>query len=1753
MNKQESIYFNALSQNRTAIADMLDMPAVRGVKDSIVEKYSDQAHFIYELLQNADDAHATRARFILEPTQLIFVHNGPRHFSVSDPTTEDTDAEAGTLGDINAITGIANSNKNEASIGKFGVGFKAVYQYTSTPHIYDENCCFKIVRFIVPVRLDDDHPVRRSGETLFVFPFDSPKRSSEEAYSEIKDKLSSLSYPLLFLTHLKDIEFEYENVIGLYGQEIKRKYTFGDIEAENICLTQNNENNLYDENLFLFSRCDEYKRKYSVGFFFDDDGHLRPKIETAFCFFPTKEHTGLNFIIHAPFLLTDSREGIRAGVPYNDKMIGHLADLAAESIVCLKDIGKLEDVRYIDDGILDIIPYDPNIFSDPSDKAKISFRPFYDAIKEVFSSEELLPSTDGFVSSNNAYWAAVPQLPQVFSNKQLSALCDNEAACWVFPSVGRDETNRTNKALFSYIEDLVRTNLNEDVIISGRQRSFYYSHGVQQPLEKIKGITADFIEAQSISWLHIFYKWLSETKHRKDRVLDKPFFLDQDGHAAAAYDEHEQPILFLPVDNMTGFKVVNPCLIENAETFDFIKEIGIKQPSLRDQIYNILLPQYEEDGEIDTDQHFLIFFEYYCNHCINGDDDEFIDLIKEHEFLTCVETGDEKLYRGAADSIYLPSPELESYFESKDGVRFLTYQDYVGLVGDKKEKQLISFLTELGIRKQIDISRVPIDFYRSKRTDLPKPYSTKNRTYEEGRIDGCKEIVDYISKNKDQDKSVLLWNCLLSIIETRCSYRTLGDLLRGTCKYFYRKNQCEYFPSSDEKLLKSSAWLFDRDGAFASAADLSKESLSEQYNPSSAGAQALMEFLGIQSVKGLEGDDANLTDSQREKIRLADTITAMGISEADLEELKRIKRQREIKERQSGHRSEGGPGAPDSGTVAVPDSEGTGGKEGNEPGREFPQIGDLNATTSKVVRDIVRKTHKEPTVSEPPEIEDADDVDQDEYIQPPVDYSRRIEQAKKKSAADIDRIAYFEDLQNRALSMPKYSFGWFKTLLELESLNSGETASGNREVSISFAKVEQEPGTMRTLVLQHPSRYIPQFMEDLADIPLVLHMGETKRTLAIEVANVKSYTLRVKLKKGIDIEGLDLSLVTAATIDAKSPAFLLEELRKEFMKLGYDDDYDMQKNLCSNIEFIFGPPGTGKTTHLANNVILPLMKNESCKVLVLTPTNKAADVLTRRIMDLSGGDRGFEDWLVRFGATGDEQIEADPIFRDKTFDIRAFDKSVTITTIARFPYDFFMPHGSRVYLNGINWDYIIVDEASMIPIANIVYPLYKKTPKKFMIAGDPFQIEPITSVGLWKNENIYTMVHLDSFVHPSTIPHRYKMTLLTTQYRSIPEIGDIFSKLSYGGILKHNRRSESKKTLAINDGITYKAINIIKFPVSKYESIYRSKRLQRRSSYQIYSAIFTYEFICYLAKQIGSTNPGSSFHIGVIAPYRAQAELIDKLLASEKLPDEVDVQVGTIHGFQGDECDIIFTVFNTPPVISSSKEMFLNKRNIINVSISRARDYLFVIMPDDNTENIENLQLVKKVEQLIKGGQAWTEYFTHDLEAVMFGQPDHIENSVFSTTHQSVNVYGLPEKSYEVRTEETAVDIQIHKPSNGMPFLHSFERKMSVDIATLNHVAETAQFDLVPKELRSDAIEVQVTGTQTGKYYLVPYSGRLKMYTKKKSEVFYIPQQRFDQERLIPVSVVEEDKIIYIQKEAFKAYKKELTDAEEIEIRKTCV
>ena len=806
------------------------------------------------------------------------------------------------------------------------------------------------------------------------------------------------------------------------------------------------------------------------------------------------------------------------------------------------------------------------------------------------------------------------------------------------------------------------------------------------------------------------------------------------------------------------------------------------------------------------------------------------------------------------------------------------------------------------------------------------------------------------------------------------------------------------FESINVSEFRNSKWLCTKSGEFVSPSETYVDALADGYDTSSPAAKQFISFLKMP----FENPElSRLSQEQREDIEFARKLKEIGVSPENMDEALAILAKHLLSNQSFGSSQE----------------------ELTDYRNHSNILNEENAVESG------NKSHARTTLN-PQNINDtmdADDVDSDEYIPKTIDYQKKIERAKSKRDAELDLIEKMEELQQKAVNAQRYTYQWFQTLLELETLNSGENHSNSREVSISFGKTEQESSTNRTLILKQPSCYIPRFMEELADIPLLLIFEDETKKLPIEVMNIKSYTLRVKLKPNVDISNIDFSAVKEARITAQNPVFLLEELKKQFAKLNFDDDYDMQSNLCSNIDFIFGPPGTGKTTYLGSEIIIPRMKQEEdVKILVLTPTNKAADVIIRKIQEVMQNDASYLDWLVRFGGTDDEEIEKAGIYREKTFDIRQLSRSVTVTTIDRFPYDFFMTDGERHYIRNQKWDYIIFDEASMIPLIKIIYPLYHRTPLKFIIAGDPFQIEPVVALDMWKGENIYSMVKLESFANPATIPHKYDVKLLTTQYRSIPIIGELFSKLTYDGILEHYRKDESIPSLNIEKYIEIKPLNIIKFPVSKYESIYRSKRLSGTTPYQVYSALFTYEFTIWLASIISKGITTEKFSIGVIAAYKAQADLIDKLISSAKIPDNISVQTGTIHGFQGDECEIIVSVYNPPPSISDSKEMFLNKKNIINVSVSRARDYLFVIMPDDKTENVNNLFLIKRMEQYIKDSEMYMEYDSYSIEQIMFGDSNYLEDHSFSTSHQSVNVYGIPEQKYEIRSEEDAIDIQIH-------------------------------------------------------------------------------------------------------------------------------
>lgn len=1575
MTEQQNWWFDALTKDRAENAHILEKPSMRGVQRSVVDKYSDQAHFIYELLQNADDVKATTATFRLEENGLYFTHNGSVRFTISNPLSEDADTNNQTLGHINAITSIANSSKTDASIGKFGVGFKAVFQYTQTPHIYDPEIRFRIERFIVPHILDTDLGWRKSSETVFFFPFDHKEKEPQESYDEILEKLKSLEFPVLFLSSLKSVSFDAGQVTGKYTKEVTRELEHGDVAAQWLSLTLELDDKITSQALLIFTRKNESGHPCSIGYALDQNERLMPVDHPAFCFFPTKETTNLNFILHAPFLLTDSREGIKAGVKHNNELIRQLAQLAADSLLILRD------EKLIDDGILDIIPYDESKFSEPDNKRKISFKPFFTAIENKIQTDILLPATNGEYSpKNRSYWASDTELVELFSDEQLGQLTGTERAKWVFPSRGKKEVFNTNKALAEYIDGgdarrFVRREPN--LIISSLD-----------PEAALKKITAEFIAKQSQQWLHKLYAYLSERVSYQKLVKDKPIFLDQDGNAARAFDDKDQLVLFLPDEDIEGYTTVKMELLSEKATCEFIEKFGVKKPCLRDEIYNKILPAYTTNESIDTTPHFMKFFRYF-KECRHEEVREFIALIKDREFLRYKSAEDDQVFRGRAMDIYLPTPDLKAWFSTKPDTKFLRLDQYREMVGVNDHETLGDFFKILGVSsvpKVICANWIPT---RQELREINLSVDGRDHKLVDKSLDGCEQIIADLNGGR----SFLLWRFLSGCIQE----------LSGRHIWFYYHNRSEPFLSTEEQRLRSARWIFNKAGELVSADVVTIQSLSDQYDTTSSGAEALIRFLRIRDEAQ---DTAHLSEEEARKIKLADEIEQTGLSGEEIRvALEDAKRKKTVQSSTSLGGDDSEWVSPGSGLI-------------QEIEKRRPSVRHANPPDHQ-------ENNSTPMIPQTDVSEDADD-----YTPKTVNYGKKLDRAKDRYASELDRIEREQSLHDKANTLPRYSYGWFLALLELECMANSEKNADGKSISISFGKIQQDSQSPRVVVLKEPSRFIPQSIEEFSGVRVDLDFGNGRTgKLNIESFTAREFLLLGKLAAADELGEIDLEEVREARINVQNPSFLLQELLERFRELKLDEKFDMKANLTSDIEFVFGPPGTGKTTHLAEKVLIPMMQEEKpIKVLVLTPTNKAADVLTSRIMEKMGEDASYLDWLVRFGTSADERIEQAGVWRDRSFDIGALNHSVTVTTIARFSYDGFAAEYGSKKLYEVEWDAIVIDEASMISLSSIIYPLYRLKPRQFIIAGDPFQIEPIVAVDQWRDENIYTLVGLNkagAFANPATEPHDYLVMNLDMQYRSIPAIGEVFSRFTYDGVLKHYREAGSRRPLNLGN-LDVQPLTLIKFPVSKYESIYRSKRLESGTPYQTYSALFTFEFIRWIAGQI-QIDHADKFRIGVIAPYRAQANLVSRLSDSwESKPDNIEIQVGTIHGFQGDECEIIIAVLNPPPTISSSPQMFLNKQNILNVAISRAQDYLFIIMPDDQTEGVQKLHKVSQIAELVKSGGAFAEYTSQAIEKVIWGKENYLEDNTFSTGHQMVNVYRKPERYYEVRSDDSAIDVQIH-------------------------------------------------------------------------------------------------------------------------------
>ncbi len=160
------------------------------VLELLGQLYSDRTHFIFELIQNAEDAGATEVTFELLADRLEVRHDGR-------PFTE---------ADVRGVCGVGQGTKAQdlTQIGRFGIGFKSVYAYTDTPVIASGAERFRIEKYVRP---HAEPPLAgnagASPGTVFVFPFDRPEVPPDVAAAEISAALAALDAEvLLFLSSI---------------------------------------------------------------------------------------------------------------------------------------------------------------------------------------------------------------------------------------------------------------------------------------------------------------------------------------------------------------------------------------------------------------------------------------------------------------------------------------------------------------------------------------------------------------------------------------------------------------------------------------------------------------------------------------------------------------------------------------------------------------------------------------------------------------------------------------------------------------------------------------------------------------------------------------------------------------------------------------------------------------------------------------------------------------------------------------------------------------------------------------------------------------------------------------------------------------------------------------------------------------------------------------------------------------------------------------------------------------------------------------------------------------------------------------------------------------------------------------------------------------------------------------------------------------------------------------------------------------
>ncbi len=751
--------------------------------------YDDRTHFIFELLQNAEDALGRRGEwygsrkvaFSLNPACLTLSHFGK-------PFDE---------ADVRSVCDIAESTKNESSIGRFGLGFKSVYTVTDLPEIHSGDEDFAIENYVFPKRMA--RSARAADETQIILPL---KPEDTSAAQDITTGFRHLGPgALLFLRNIEEINWSVEGgASGFYLRN--RPESLGPNVHRITVIGQETGKAEVDQNWLVFHRD-----------VFSAEGQKIGRVEVAFSllavkdvpdrwavqplaksplvvFFPTVVESHLGFLVQGPYRTTPSRDNIPPSEPWNQHLVKETSGLLVEAMRWMRDNAMLDVTT------LRCLPLDREKF--PKDSR---FAPMFDAVRQAFQGEELLPTfDDGHVTAQQAKLARTQELRELFSPEQVAALFGSEVAAWLSDDITEVKTPEIRWYLMRELDvDEIR------------------------PERVMPNLTKSFLEAQADEWVLRLYEFLSGQEKTLRRHLDTVPLIRLDDGAHVVARENGKAKAFLPSTIATSFPTMRRAVCATPEVRLFLLSLGITEPDPVDDVIWNLLPKYQQQ-EVDVDDDTYAADIERIRAAFSTDSsaqkEKLRTALRDTTFVMVVDTGDGKTYVAKPGEIYIATDRLQQLFAGVPDI-LIVDNEYDCLRGEEIRDLLVS----CGASRYLIPQATPSGLRHSEKAQIRREAGLERASWESQPEDftlrGLTQLLEFLPTLKPEEaaaKVKVLWEALADL-EARGTAAFYGSYKWGysheakTARFdatFIRTlNQVAWVPNADGELVPPGLVVFD--------------------------------------------------------------------------------------------------------------------------------------------------------------------------------------------------------------------------------------------------------------------------------------------------------------------------------------------------------------------------------------------------------------------------------------------------------------------------------------------------------------------------------------------------------------------------------------------------------------------------------------------------------------------------------------------------------------------------------------------------------------------------------------------------------------------------------------------------------------------------------------------------------------------------------------------------------------------------------